>query len=174
MVKAGMLIGGLIALAGIGTMLTPLRTYFLIGWVTGCVLLFHGLSTLGMGLIGKNRSLSKCIVGLISSVIGVVMLVLDQQNTIAQHIIVYFVAGGILLSGLVECFIGWALRKKEKPWVSTFLFGVISLGVGLAGIVFQQATVVIIGVVVGYHIFRVGYTMFQFFYTYDKPRVIDL
>lgn len=170
----GLILGGAIALFGLSIMFTPLRTYFLIGWMAGCVLLCNGLSMLGDGFFRKNRSLSKCIAGGITSIVGIILLVTDVQQSITQVLIVYLVAGGIMLSGFIECIIGYLMIKKNKKGLFPLIIGGISFSVGLAGMIYQNATVIVVGVVVGYHIVRIGVTIFMFARDMNKPQVIDL
>lgn len=174
MKRVAMVLGGLLSLMGFSIMFTPIRTYFLIGWITGCVLLCHGLSTLGDGLGKRNRNLRKILVGAVTILVGGGLMATDLQQTLPQLIIVYIVAGGILVSGLIECIIGYLMLKKGQKSLPTLIFGGISCAVGLAGLIFKDATVMVIGFVVGYHILRMGLNLFFFGKNYDKPQVINL
>lgn len=170
----GMVIGGLLSLFGLSIMFTPLRTYFLIGWITGAVLLCNALPMLFTGLNRKTRSLSKTIVGGITAIVALILLVSDFQETLTQVLIVYLVAGGIMLSGLVECIIGYQMTKKNRKGLPTLITGGISFAIGLAGLVFQDTTVWVIGLIVGVHIVRIGVTIFWGAKNMDKPKVINL
>ncbi|MFI3201595.1 MAG: DUF308 domain-containing protein [Eubacteriales bacterium] len=158
----GMIIGGLVTAFGLSIMFTPLRTYFLLGWIIGLVLLCNGVSMLGDGLRKSDRSLSKILVGTVTALIGTILLVSDFQQILTQIIIVYLVAGGILVSGLIECIIGYALLKNDRKGVLALIIGATSVVVGIAGLVFQNATVTVIGFIVGYHIVRIGLNIFLF------------
>lgn len=170
----GMVVGGIISLLGLSIMFTPLRTYFLIGWITGVVLLFNALPMLISGLSRRNRSLSKIIVGGITALVALILLVSDFQQILTQIIIVYLVAGGIMLSGLVECIIGYLLMKKNRRGLPTLITGGISFAIGLAGLIFQDTTVWVIGIIVGAHILRIGVSVFVSAKNMDKPKVINL
>lgn len=172
MKKFGMVLGGLITLFGLGIILTPLRTYFIIGSIVGFVLIINGISTLVGGL--KSKSRSKSISGIVTTAIALFLLFTEMQQTLTENFIIYLVAGGIMLTGLIETVIGLILLKKKENGLTTFLMGVGSLGVGLAGIIFKETTAMVIGAVVGYHIVRFGLNIFTFARDYDKPQVIDL
>lgn len=167
----GMLIGGIIALFGLSIMITPLRTYFLIGWIIGLILLCNGVSMLFSGI--KMRSRSKKIAGLTTTLIGVILLVTDVQQILTQMIIVYIVAGGIMIVGLIECLIGYTMVKNEQGSPFTLIMGVISFLVGLFGLIFQDATVIVIGLIVGYHIIRIGLSVFTFARNMNKPIILE-
>lgn len=169
-----MIIGGIITVSGLSIMFTPLRTYFLIGWITGAVLLCNGLVLLGAGLSKRKRSLSKSIVGAVTALVGVILLATDMQQILTQIIIVYLVAGGIMFSGFIECIIGYSMVKKGKKGLPTLITGGISFAVGLGGLIYQETTVVMIGLVVGYHIVRIGLNIVLFARDMNKPTVIDL
>lgn len=154
------IVGGLITLFGVSIMLTPLRTYFLIGWIVGVVLLCNGLSMLFTGLRYKIKS--KKFVGITTTLIGIVLLVTDLQQILTQIFIVYLVAGGIMLVGFVECIIGYMLVKKGQGGMYTLVVGAISFAVGLFGLIFKEATVIVIGLIVGYHIVRIGLNVISF------------
>lgn len=156
--KFGMVVGALIAVFGVSVMATPLRTYFIISWIIGCVLLCNGLGTVINGLAKKSRSITKCIAGLTTAIIGIVLLATDFEQTL----IVYLVAGGIMISGLVETIYASSLKKREEKYLKPAIMGVISFIVGLVGIFLQDATVTIIGIVVGYYIVRIGLSVFTF------------
>lgn len=173
MKKIGMVVGVLIAVFGLSIMLTPLRTYFLIGWIAGIVLLFNGLSVLFSGLSKRGRSTSKCIIGGVTSAIGLALLVTDLQQVLTQSVIVYMVAGGIMLSGIIECVVGYVMVKNEQKATKTLVFGGISFVLGLVGLLYKDATVIIIGVIVGYHIVRVGISIFGYAKNIDEPIVLD-
>lgn len=169
----GMIIGGIITLIGLSIMVTPLRTYFLIGWITGVVLFFNGLSMVCMGL-RKNRSLSKCLVGTVTCIVGFILLASDFQQTITQVIIVNLVAGGIILSGIIECIVGYCLVKANRQGIPTLVTGGVSFAVGLAGIVFKDATVIVIGLIVGFQMVRIGASIFMYARDIGKPKVVNL
>lgn len=168
----GMIIGGLIALFGLSIILTPLRTYFLIGWITGCVLLCNGLPILFSAIRRKNRS--RIIMGLITSIIGIILLVSDFQQVLTQVVMVYLIAGGIMLSGIIELIIGYITYKNTGKGKIALIFGGISFCIGLAGIIFKDATIYIIGVIVGYHIVRIGISVFMTARDINKPDIIDI
>lgn len=174
MKKAGMIFGGLVTIFGLSIMATPLRTYFLLGWIAGCVFLFNGLSLVFSGLSKHNRNLSKCVVGSVTALIGVVLLVTDLQQILTQALVIYLVAGGILLSGVVECVAGYVMTRYNQNASKTFILGGISIALGVAGLVFKDATVIIIGVVVGYHIVRLGMTIFNSARNLDSVVIVDM
>lgn len=170
----GMVVGGLISLFGLSIMLTPLRTYFLIGWITGAVLLCNALPMLFSGLRRKTRSLSRIIVGGITAVVALLLLFTHFQQILTQVIIVYLVAGGIMLSGFIECIIGYQMTKKGNSGLPTLITGGISFAIGLCGLIFQQTTVIVIGIIVGVHILRIGASIFFAAKNMDKPLIINL
>lgn len=170
--KFGMIGGGLIALLGLGIILTPLRTFFIIGTIVGLVLLCNGLSTLFGGL--KKKSRSKSIVGIVTTAVGLFLLFTEMQQTLTEVIIIYLVAGGIMLTGFIECVIGVNLMKKKENGIPTLIIGAISFAIGLGGIIYKETTVMVIGAIVGYHIVRIGLNIFVFARDFDKPQVITL
>lgn len=169
--KTGLISGAIIALFGISIMFTPLRTYFIIGWIAGCVLLFNGLSLFFNGLAKSTRNTSKAAAGGITILIGIILLVTDLQQVLTQVVIVNLIAGGILLSGIVECIFGYIIVKQNNSSAKPLIFGIISVIIGLSGLIFKQTTVLIIGFIVGYHIFRIGINIFSFARSLDKPDV---
>lgn len=170
----GLLVGGLITLVGLSIMLTPLRTYFLIGWITGCVLLCNGLSMVGVGTTKGNKSLSKCVVGGITAIVGFILLMTDKQQTITQILVVNLISGGVVISGIIECIIGYMMVKRNKKGVHCLIMGGLSIAMGIAGMLFRDATVIVVGMIVGYHIVRIGATIFMFAWSMEKPKVIDI
>lgn len=171
--KAGLITGAIITLLGLSVMATPLRTYFIIGWIIGCVLLCNGLTTLWTSIRKKNRNINKCIMGAITTLIGVALLVTDLQQILTETLVVYLVAGGIMISGLIECFVGYFAIKNKNKGIPTLILGLISFSVGVAGLIYQHATVIIIGVFVGYHIVRIGISIFTSARSMEKPIIID-
>lgn len=167
MKNLAMVCGALIALFGLSIMLTPLRTYFLIGWVAGFVLIFNGIST----LLGKGRRYSKS--GIVTLLIGIVLLITDLQQVLSQVIIVYLVAGGVMVSGIIECIFAYIMIKSNQKAGKTMFLGIVSFSLGLSGLLFKDIALVIIGVIVGYHIFRVGLNIFGYAKNFDKPVILD-
>lgn len=174
MKKAGLVIGGLITILGLSIMLTPLRTYFLVGWVIGIILLFNGILMFGSGFRKNRRSGSKMTVGLVTTLIGGTLLITDSLQMLTQNLIVYFVAGGILFSGMVECFVGYKRIKSGIPGLPTFILGIISTAVGIFAFLYQNTTVLVIGAIVGFHIAKIGLNIFLAAYNMDKPRILDV
>lgn len=168
----GMVMGAIISLIGLSIMFTPLRTYFVIGWITGMVLLFQGVPMFFSGL--KRKSRGKMIAGMITTIVAILLLVSDLQQILTMTITVYLVAGGILLSGLVEFIIGLQLLKKDRNGLLPVVTGGVSIAIGLAGLIFKETTVVVIGVIVGVHILRIGVSVFFQAKNMDKPQVINL
>lgn len=172
MKNIGMVVGGLLMILGVSIMVTPLRTYFIIGWIAGCVLLFNGLPLVFSGISKKNRSKGKCLVGGVTVLIGIILLITDVKQILSQVLIVNLIAGGIMLSGLIECIIGYGLLKRYNQFSKTLILGIISLVIGLAGLIFRETTVVIIGIIVGYHILRVGISIFTYARRMESPAEI--
>lgn len=170
--KFGMIFGGLITLFGLSIMFTPLRTFFIIGSIVGLVLLCNGLSTLIGGL--KKKSRSKSIEGIVTTAVGLFLLFSEMQETLTESLIIYLVAGAIVLTGLIECFIGRNLMKNKNNGIPTLIIGIISITIGVAGIIFKETTVMVIGAIVGYQIVKIGLNIFVFARDFDKPQVIDL
>lgn len=168
----GLVLGAIISLIGLSIMFTPLRTYFVIGWITGVVLLLQGIPMFFSGV--KRKSRGKMIAGLITTIVSLLLLVSDLQQMLTMTITVYLVAGGILLSGFVEFFIGMQLLKKDRNGLVATVTGAISIVVGLAGLIFKETTVLVIGFIVGVHILRLGISIFFQAKNMDKPQVIDL
>ncbi len=169
----GMIMSVVLALLGLSIMFTPLRLYFIIGWITGFVLLLHGIPLFFSGLPKKRRNHSKVILGLITSVVGTVLMVSHFLDSLTQILMVYLVAGGILLSGLMECFWGYQLKKRGGKYLSTLIFGICSCAMGLVGLIFQQTTEIVIGFLVGYHICRMGISLFCKIRDWDKDKILD-
>lgn len=167
----GLVTGALVTILGLSIMLTPLRMYFLIGWVIGIVLTCNGLSLLLSGIKKEKKNKGLTFIGIVTTLVGIILLVTDLQQLLTEIIIVYLITGGIMFSGLVECIIGFNLKKRGKNPVPALLIGGISLAVGLAGIIFHDATVKVIGLVVGYHIVRIGITIFMA--TYNGGKVVN-
>lgn len=172
MKKLGMLIGGLISAFGISIMATPLRTYFLIGWIAGAVFLVNGLSLLFSGMSKRNKNSGKCVVGAVTTFIGTTLLVTDLSQILTQTIIIYIVAGGILLSGIIEIIIGYSYVKNGGT-AKTIVFGLISAVIGIIGLLFKQTTLIMLGIIVGYHVLRVGISIFSYAKNIDKPIILD-
>lgn len=175
MQKLGMFCGVVISLIGLSIMFTPFRVYVLLGWLVGFIMLSHGFSTLFSGINTKSRW--RCVTGGVTMVIGGILVVSDMFEVLTQNIIIYLVAGGIIISGLIECFVGYSLLKekeKRKNGVICFGMGSLSLAVGFFGLFYKNATVLVIGAIVGFHIVKMGVNLFVYARDYYKPKVIDL
>lgn len=169
--KFGMFFGAIITLVGLSIMFTPLRTYLMIGWITGSILVCNGITTLGSGIKGKE--LSKCIAGIVTTIIGLVLLGTDFKESLSQDLTIYLVTGGIIITGLIELLVGCIMVKKDLAGMPTLVLGAISSIVGITGLIFKDTTAIVIGVVVGYHIIRVGISIFNSARNMDKPIIID-
>lgn len=175
MQKFAFISGVLISLLGLSIMFTPMRVYFLIGWLIGFIMVCNGVSTLLGGM--KKKSRSRCIAGFITTFIGGALVLGDSLELIQQSLIIYLVAGGIIVTGLIECFVGYSMMKdkqKGKNGLQCFIMGCLSLGVGLFGMLNQQATVMVIGAVVGFHIVKIGVNICVYARDFNKGQVIDL
>lgn len=174
MKKTGMLMGLCSALLGLCVIFTPMRIYFLLGWVTGIPFLCHGITMVAATFFSKSPTKSKVIHGIVTSLVGVALIGTDIFQILTQQLIIFLVAGGILISGLIECFVGYTYFKYEKKGLMTLVMGIASCIVGIAGIVFQETTVTVIGCIVGFFFIKIGASLFTYARDYDKPRVIDL
>lgn len=174
MKKIYFILGLLVSLFGLSIMVTPLRTYFIIiGWMIGSLLLLVGVPTLLTGIFKKQRSISRILVGAIPTVIGFLLVSTDLQQTLTQNLVIFFIAGGIVLTGLSECIIGCVLFKQQKKGFLTILVGLISVGVGLASMYYSDASAFVLGLVVGYHILRMGISLLMLAKDYDKPHILE-
>ncbi|MFI3254159.1 MAG: DUF308 domain-containing protein [Eubacteriales bacterium] len=170
----GTVTGFLVTIFGISIMFNPFQTFEIIDWMIGIVLLCNGLSMLFDGLRKGNPNRSKVIIGIVTTILGIVLLVTDSLQTLTTVIVVYLVAGGIMVSGLIECILGYLSIKKGNPNMHTLIIGIFSFVIGLAGLIFQSAAARVIDLFMGYHVVRIGLTILFATLNMDKPKVINL
>ncbi len=170
--RVGYFFSVVLVLFGLSIMFTPLRVYFLLGWVAGAVILCNGLSSLINQFNQKTKSRSKIITGLVGTIVGGILLVSDFRENITESFVVYLITAGITLTGLVECGFGLLFWKKDKAALIPLVMGLVSLGIAVLALANQEATSTIISVIVGFYVMKMGASVFVFTRDFDKPRVI--
>lgn len=175
--KFGIILGLIIAVAGLSIMVTPLRMYFIVGWLVGCVFLVNGFSMFVSGFAKGTISTRKRIIGAITALIGIALLVTDLQKILTQIIIVNLISGGIMFSGIIEfIFVLRTIKRNELSIMHSIkmsIYSILSILIGITGLVFKDYTVIIIGMIVGYNVFRTGMIIFSHSRKLDKPIIID-
>ncbi len=156
----GLIIGGLIVAAGLAFILTPLRMYLIIGWLVGSLLIVGMLVEVVKHLKCKSFGKMQIIEAVVMLGLGIALIATDLQQTLTQVVIVYIVAGGLAISGLIKLIVAYISVKKGKKALGIIVNGALSLLIGIAGFVFKNAVATIIGVLVGFHIANFGLTIF--------------
>lgn len=127
-----MVVGGILAVLGIGAILFPFFSSLTIGLFFGAALTFAGFAHVAHAFSapGWKGALGEILLAVVFLVAGLVMLVnpILTLATLTVVIISYF-----LIEGLVLFYFAWALRS-ERGWIWSAVAGVISLA--LAGLLF--------------------------------------
>lgn len=153
-----MIVGGLVAVLGLGAVLFPLVSSLTVAIFFGAALTIAGFGHVAhaFSAAGWKGAVGEILLALVYLVAGVAMLAnpVLSLTTLTILVIAYFIAEGVVL-----LFLGWSLRR-ERGWVASVVSGAISLVLaGLLWIGFPGTAAWALGLLVGISLLSSGISM---------------
>ena len=157
------LIGLFLAAGGFYLFLTPVSTFYSIGWFIGVLLLVTGINIIVDHFILKKNGIKGAgdLIGGALTILLAVLIIYSQFARLAldSFIIVAFGAW-VFISGIIRIFVSMQHKKSgEKVWIWIFILGVISVFLGIYGFVNPAMFKMAIGMMVGFFITMQGINM---------------
>jgi uncharacterized membrane protein HdeD (DUF308 family) len=153
-----MVVGGILAVLGVGAMLFPLLSSLTIGLFFGAALAVAGFAHVAHAFSapGWKGALGEVVLAVVFLVAGLVMLVNPVLTvaTLTLLVISYF-----LVEGLVLLYFAWSLRS-ERGWIWSAVAGAISLALaGLLFVGFPGTAAWALGLLFGINLLTTGVSM---------------
>ena len=132
--KAGMIVLGVVlALAGVAVVLAPMGTYLLVQTIIAAVLIIHGIGQVATYIQTPEffRNGTQLAAGILNAALGVLLLVLP--STVTTNVIVYLLAFLLITTGVERISFVRQMRFYQIPTASMgTATGVLNIILGVA------------------------------------------
>lgn len=156
------ILGVLTALAGIFCMAHPAFTAFSIAWLLGLLLIAGGISILVNYFSKKEGSGWDVFFSILSIIAGGLLMCNYFGALFADTIIVYFLAGLILIMGITRILSATQLKKLAEPWIRPAISGVLSILAALFAIINPMVGILLIDYMLAFIFIIQGINMILF------------
>ena len=150
-------LGVLLAVAGILCLFTPLITFVSVGYFIVILFFVYGIWAIINAIVTKRVGPS-LVFGIISLIFGIVGLVYPAEFTLTTDLILLYLAGAwFILMGVFSIFIAFQQKKYEGKfgWFGMIL-GVLSIIVGALSFFQPQFMAVTMGILISIYFIESG------------------
>lgn len=162
-----LLIGG-----GVYSLTAPISTFSAIGWLIGVLLLLAGINII-VDFFAHRKSGTVTSGDLISGILTVGLALFILYGQFARFALDAFIiiAFGIwiILTGLLRIYASMRLKQISEPgWIWIFLFGALSVILGIYGMFNPMVFAFAIGWMIGFFFIMQGINLIGFGFTIHK------
>lgn len=160
--------GILTAILGIAAMFMPIRVFLGLGWLVGAILMVNGIEMSINGFSGK-KNVSEGLLGILVSIGGLILLFNTFTRVLTDLMIVYFVGGSIIVSGIYLIVHGVKSYKEAKgsAFVSIIL-AVLEILAGVFAMMHPVLTMLSVGLIISINLIMQGVSLTTLGFTMKK------
>jgi len=162
------IVGIILAAAGIYCFVTPIATFASVGWIIGIVLLIAGINLI-INYFTMRRSDNvyawDLLLGIITILFSLFILYGQFARLALDSFIIILFGVWILVSGISRIVSGMKMKKnrvKNSSWLSAVILGVLSVLAGIYGFVNPMVFALTIGWIIGFVIILNGINLLSF------------
>ena len=157
----GILAGVFIIITGVLSLFTPLRSYGMVGWLIAFAMAFDGVAKIMVWNDYRKIGISDTwalVGGILSALLGVLLLCSVSGRLAADVIIAYLVAGWLVFAGIVRIARSITMRDVAKNlgtqlgsnWGLALVVGIIMVVLGVFCMIYPGVVMVAIGWQIGF------------------------
>ena len=149
------ILGVLMAIAGVICLFQPGETFIETGYVIAIMLLVYGVIGIISVIARRSRPafLWACIPAVI---IGVISLFFPSNNVNIHVLMIYLLAVWFVLQGISSIYMSVRSRFFNSGWVLGLIVGIISIFLGIYTALHPTVGVLTIGILVGIYLIEAG------------------
>lgn len=157
----GILAGVFIIITGVLSLFTPLRSYGMVGWLIAFAMVFDGVAKIMLWNDYRKIGISDTwalVGGILSAMLGILLLCSVSGRLAADVIIAYLVAGWLIFAGIVRIARSITMRDVAKNlgtqlgsnWSLALVVGIIMVVLGVFCMIYPGVVMVAIGWQIGF------------------------
>lgn len=156
-----MVLGVILVLCGISCICTPVMTFLDAGYFLIILLMVYGIMGIIRAVSQKNYDVS-FLFAILSILLGGVILFVPGLRLMTDGMLLYLMAGWILLQGVVNIFLSIRQKKTGKGmgWLWTLILGILGLLVGVYSALHPLLIAITFGILVGIYFIESGISLF--------------
>lgn len=145
---------------GMSCIFTPLLTFMEYGYFVVILMTVFGLVDIIKSIVEKRFGVN-FVFGILSVVLGGVMMAYPEKLIIAQSAMLIATAVWFVLMGAVTIIssIGITKATGSKIWILQLIFGIFDVMVGICSLINPIVLAVSIGVMIGIYFIETGFTL---------------
>lgn len=159
------LIGCLVIISGVSALFTPAKTFLSLAWIIGIMLMIHGLSNAISYFTErktKQHNILFFINGILTFIIGMVLLSNAFIYVFTELILIYMFAGWLVITSILQIKIAMDQKKSGKKWMAVLFAGLLSLVLGVYSFFNPGLLALSIGVLMGMWFISIGIGILTF------------
>ena len=154
------ILGILLVIGGFSCIFTPLLTFMNIGYFVVILITAFGIAGI-IKAIAEKRFGINFVFGILSVLLGIIMLVSPQSLLFAESVLLILTAVWFVLMGGVSIFNALSLRKVigSKIWILQLIFGILAVLIGCYSFFHPMLMAVSLGILIGIYFIETGFTL---------------
>ena len=161
--------GILTAILSIYGLCVPFRVFLGVGWLIGILYMVNGIEII-VGAFYKQKSVWQCILGVIVTIFGILMLSNMGLRFLNDLMIAYFAGIAVIAYGINMIIEGSKIMKRSKGMgILDVICGVIAILVGIFAFLHPILTMISVGYIICLNILIQGINMVVLACTYKAP-----
>lgn len=154
------ILGILMIAGGFSCMFTPLLTFMQTGYFVVIMIVAFGIVSIIRGISAKKFGIG-FIFGILSVILGIVMLIFPQSLLFAENVMLIMTAIWFVLMGIVNIVTAFSITKAAGSgiWILQLIFGILAVLLGIYSFFQPMLMAVSLGVLIGIFFIETGFTL---------------
>lgn len=152
------IMGILLVIGGFYCMFTPGATFISLGLIVGILLLVGAAGSIGDYFsIKEGRSVFDLIWGILTGILGVIIIINSGAQFFTDAILVYLFAAWIVIGGITRTFASIKMKNLgSHKWGFLLVIGILFILLGIYSFMHPLVTAITIGYLIGFYVIFAG------------------
>lgn len=154
------IMGILMIVGGFSCMFTPLLTFMQTGYFVVIMMVAFGIVSIIKAISYKRFGIN-FVFGILSVILGIVMLVFPQSLLFAENVMLILAAIWFVLMGIVDIVTAVSVTKKlgSGIWILQLILGILAVLIGIYSFFQPTLMALSLGVLIGIFFIETGFTL---------------
>ena len=152
------IMGIILAIAGIACICTPLATFLATGYFLAILLMIYGIAGIARFIV-KRAGVLDLVISILAIIVGFVAATRPGSAEAFDSLILILIGVWVILQGIVSIVLALQARKMGANWVFGLIVGILAIAIGILSFTHPYITAITVGILVGIYFIEAGLSM---------------